>query len=99
MSSANEIDIPKCQTLAAITLKNWQRDLSSKWLEKTPRILLLDEPTRGVDVGAKFEIYNVIRQLAAASFNTFLNSSTDLGPISRAIQPLSISPSKTHKEN
>ncbi|MNP46252.1 Xylose import ATP-binding protein XylG [compost metagenome] len=47
----------------------------SKWLEKVPRILILDEPTRGVDVGAKFEIYNVIRQLAAQGTAIILISS------------------------
>ena len=37
----------------------------AKWLATRPRILILDEPTRGVDVGAKFEIYRIIRQLAS----------------------------------
>ena len=36
----------------------------SKWLFADPDILILDEPTRGIDVGAKFEIYTVIRDLA-----------------------------------
>ncbi|MGC6761865.1 ATP-binding cassette domain-containing protein, partial [Escherichia coli] len=54
------------QAVGALSGGNQQKIVLSKWLEKTPRILLLDEPTRGVDVGAKFEIYNVIRQLAAA---------------------------------
>ncbi|MEN1585886.1 ATP-binding cassette domain-containing protein, partial [Pseudomonas aeruginosa] len=50
------------QAVGALSGGNQQKIVLSKWLEKTPRILLLDEPTRGVDVGAKFEIYNVIRQ-------------------------------------
>ena len=37
----------------------------SKWLHTTPEVLILDEPTRGVDVGAKYEIYGIINDLAA----------------------------------
>ena len=37
----------------------------SKWLFTDPEVLILDEPTRGIDVGAKFEIYTIIAQLAA----------------------------------
>ncbi len=59
------------QAVGALSGGNQQKIVLSKWLEKTPRILLLDEPTRGVDVGAKFEIYNVIRQLAAAGQQLF----------------------------
>jgi len=36
----------------------------SKWLFANPQILILDEPTRGIDVGAKFEIYSIIARLA-----------------------------------
>ena len=35
-----------------------------KWLAAEPRVLVLDEPTRGVDVGAKVEIYRLMRELA-----------------------------------
>ena len=44
---------------------NQQKVVLSKWLFADPDILILDEPTRGIDVGAKFEIYTVIRDLAA----------------------------------
>jgi putative multiple sugar transport system ATP-binding protein len=45
---------------------NQQKVVLSKWLFADPDILILDEPTRGIDVGAKFEIYTVIRDLAAS---------------------------------
>ena len=44
---------------------NQQKIVLAKWLRIKPRVLILDEPTRGVDVGAKFEIYCIIRELAA----------------------------------
>ena len=44
---------------------NQQKVVLSKWLFADPAVLILDEPTRGVDVGAKFEIYTIIGQLAA----------------------------------
>ena len=43
---------------------NQQKVVLSKWLFSNPDILLLDEPTRGIDVGAKFEIYTIINRLA-----------------------------------
>lgn len=43
---------------------NQQKVVLSKWLFSGPEILILDEPTRGIDVGAKFEIYSLIAQLA-----------------------------------
>jgi putative multiple sugar transport system ATP-binding protein len=44
---------------------NQQKVVLAKWLHNLPEILLLDEPTRGVDVGAKYEIYTLINDLAA----------------------------------
>ena len=38
----------------------------SKWIFSDPDVLILDEPTRGIDVGAKYEIYTIINRLAAA---------------------------------
>jgi ABC-type sugar transport system ATPase subunit len=44
---------------------NQQKVVFAKWLEAEPAVLLLDDPTRGIDVGAKAEIYNLMRELAA----------------------------------
>ena len=43
---------------------NQQKVMLAKWLETKPRILIFDEPTRGIDVGAKAEVHNIIRSLA-----------------------------------
>lgn len=45
---------------------NQQKVVLSKWIFSTPDVLILDEPTRGIDVGAKYEIYKIILQLAQA---------------------------------
>jgi len=44
---------------------NQQKVVLSKWLFADPQVLILDEPTRGIDVGAKFEIYSIVNELAA----------------------------------
>jgi putative multiple sugar transport system ATP-binding protein len=44
---------------------NQQKVVLSKWIYSGPDILMLDEPTRGIDVGAKYEIYGIINELAA----------------------------------
>lgn len=45
---------------------NQQKVVLSKWMMTEPEVLILDEPTRGIDVGAKFEIYGIINELADA---------------------------------
>ena len=62
---------------AAVNLSggNQQKIVLSKWLFADPDILILDEPTRGIDVGAKFEIYAIIRDLAAAGKSLIVISS------------------------
>jgi len=54
---------------------NQQKVVLSKWLFTDPRVLLLDEPTRGIDVGAKHEIYMIINSLAAQGMACLLISS------------------------
>lgn len=54
---------------------NQQKIVLGKWLMTKPKVLILDEPTRGVDVGAKFEIYKIIRQLAAEGTAVIMVSS------------------------
>ncbi|MBV9852289.1 MAG: sugar ABC transporter ATP-binding protein [Armatimonadetes bacterium] len=54
---------------------NQQKLALGKWLAASPRVLLLDEPTRGVDVGAKAEVYRLIRQLARGGMATLVISS------------------------
>jgi ribose transport system ATP-binding protein len=54
---------------------NQQKVLLSRWLETNPRVLILDEPTRGVDVGAKQEIYRIIDNLAKAGVAILMISS------------------------
>ncbi|MGY4284664.1 ribose transport system ATP-binding protein [Bradyrhizobium sp. LM2.7] len=53
------------QTAAALSGGNQQKVVIGKWLATEPRILLLDEPTRGIDIGAKQDIYRLIFDLAA----------------------------------
>ena len=54
---------------------NQQKVVLSKWLFANPELLILDEPTRGIDVGAKFEIYTIIGKLAAEGKGILVMSS------------------------
>ncbi len=54
---------------------NQQKVVLSKWLFAGPEVLILDEPTRGIDVGAKFEIYGIINDLAAEGKGVVMISS------------------------
>jgi rhamnose transport system ATP-binding protein len=65
------------QSVPANTLSggNQQKLVLAKWLATNPRILILDEPTRGVDVGAKAEIHRLIRELTQQGMATLVISS------------------------
>ncbi|MBZ4485758.1 ATP-binding cassette domain-containing protein [Microbacterium sp. cx-55] len=54
---------------------NQQKVVLSKWIYSDPDVLILDEPTRGIDVGAKYEIYTIINKLAAAGKGIIVISS------------------------
>ncbi len=54
---------------------NQQKVVLAKWLFTAPEVLILDEPTRGIDVGAKYEIYTIINELAAQGKGVVMISS------------------------
>ena len=54
---------------------NQQKVVLSKWMFSEPDVLILDEPTRGIDVGAKYEIYTIINKLADAGKSVLVISS------------------------
>ena len=62
-------------TVGSLSGGNQQKVLLSRWLETGPRVLILDEPTRGVDVGAKSEIYRIIDELAQRGIGVIVISS------------------------
>ena len=59
----NQFDLSKRRQLER---RESAKVVLAKWLMTTPDILFLDEPTRGIDVGAKYEIYTIIEEMAAA---------------------------------
>lgn len=62
----------KIQTLSG---GNQQKVIIARWLANNPDVLILDEPTRGIDVGAKFEIYTIIAELAKQGKSIIMISS------------------------
>ncbi|MDR3242429.1 MAG: ATP-binding cassette domain-containing protein, partial [Clostridiales Family XIII bacterium] len=63
------------QLVGSLSGGNQQKVLLSKWMFAEPDILILDEPTRGIDVGAKYEIYTFINELAAQNKSVLMISS------------------------
>jgi ribose transport system ATP-binding protein len=62
-------------TVGSLSGGNQQKVLLSRWLETGPKVLILDEPTRGVDIGAKSEIYRLIDELAKRNIGVVVISS------------------------
>ena len=70
------IRAPSVETpTGALSGGNQQKVVISKWLETNPKVLILDEPTRGIDVGAKVEVHQLIDDLAAKGMAIILISS------------------------
>jgi putative multiple sugar transport system ATP-binding protein len=69
----------KCSSILQLAVNlsggNQQKVVLSKWLFANPDILILDEPTRGIDVGAKYEIYTIINRLASEGKGVIMISS------------------------
>src|SRR5262249_9227330 len=63
------------QTVSNLSGGNQQKVCLGKWLFVGPDILILDEPTRGIDVGAKFEIYTIMNRLVAQGMSIMMISS------------------------
>lgn len=63
------------QQAALLSGGNQQKVVLAKWLSRTPRVLILDEPTRGIDVGAKSEIYALMDRLAQQGLAIWMISS------------------------
>ena len=63
------------QPVNALSGGNQQKVVFAKWLAAEPRVLILDEPTRGIDIGAKVEVHRIIGELAASGLAIILISS------------------------
>lgn len=63
------------QIVETLSGGNQQKVVIAKWLLTSPKILILDEPTRGIDIGAKVEIYNLMNELVNEGFSVILISS------------------------
>lgn len=80
-STQSVIDAMKIKTpgqetkIGALSGGNQQKVILGRWLLTDPTVLLLDEPTRGIDVGAKYEIYKLITELAARGKTVIMVSS------------------------
>ena len=63
------------EKIALLSGGNQQKVIIGKWLERSPDVLLLDEPTRGIDIGAKYDIYQLIDDMASRGKIIIVSSS------------------------
>ncbi len=75
MSSFNVKAENRFKKIRALSGGNQQKVILAKWLALRPKILLIDEPTRGIDVGAKAEIYRIIKRLREEGLSVIIVSS------------------------
>jgi ABC-type sugar transport system ATPase subunit len=76
MVDSLRVKTPSVEQLAGnLSGGNQQKSVLGKWLLTNPKVLILDEPTRGIDVGAKFEIYTIMQNLAEAGISIIMISS------------------------
>ena len=63
------------QPISELSGGNQQKVLLGRWLSLGPKVVLLDDPTRGIDIGAKAEVHRVVRQLAEKGIAVLITSS------------------------
>jgi ribose transport system ATP-binding protein len=63
------------QEIKTLSGGNQQKVVLGKWIERNPKVLMLDEPTRGIDINAKNEIYELISKLSASGISILVISS------------------------
>ena len=68
---ANDVNLP----ILTLSGGNQQKVIISRWISNSPKILLCDEPTRGIDVGAKAEVYAILRSIAKEGIGIIIVSS------------------------
>lgn len=86
------------QKVESLSGGNQQKVVVGKWLLTNPKILILDEPTRGIDVGAKLEIYNIVNTLAQKGIGIIFISSEFSEILGIAHRVLVISEGRITKE-
>lgn len=70
------VKAPSMETLMyTLSGGNQQKVIVAKWMLRNPKVLIMDEPTRGIDVGAKYEIYKIITNMAKSGMSVVLISS------------------------